>query len=324
MVNPSGRVTPLVSFQPLADPHLPATGSESEGASGFAVAPKMFPAGLNHGVFVGFHGLFNEGGTDNEEIPGLRRHDQREVLRFHQQRRADDRSFRRCGLDDRLALLERRRLDGTGIRRSRHGGHLPDQSASPLIMTPRPGRKRRLRARRGTDRATDRRCDRSGPRPVADLQPGCGGSGGSPDRPAHGSDIMEGRQRTGNRDGHGPGDRQRADASLTGSTSFSLIVNNVAPQVYLGPTPPRIPVGPFTVVGSFSDPGPDRWTATVSYEDRTKVAKLALKPNKTFTLAHRYSKRGTYTITVKVTDFMRDRDQDNARLGHSQTQAAPR
>ena len=81
-----------------------------------------------------------------------------------------------------------------------------------------------------------------------------------------------------------------------------LIVNNVAPQVYLGPTPPRIPVGPFTVTGSFSDPGPDRWTATVSYGDRTKVVKLALKPNKTFTLAHRYSKRGTYTITVKVTD----------------------
>ena len=69
VVNPSGRVTPLVSFEPLADPHLPTTGSESEGASGFAIAPRMFPAGLNKGVFVGFHGLFNQGGTDNEENP---------------------------------------------------------------------------------------------------------------------------------------------------------------------------------------------------------------------------------------------------------------
>jgi hypothetical protein len=29
----------------------------------------MFPAGLNHGVFIGFHGQFNQGGTANDENP---------------------------------------------------------------------------------------------------------------------------------------------------------------------------------------------------------------------------------------------------------------
>ena len=44
-------------------------GSESEGASGFALSPTEFPAGLNDGVFIGFHGVWNEGGTANDENP---------------------------------------------------------------------------------------------------------------------------------------------------------------------------------------------------------------------------------------------------------------
>ena len=48
-----------------------AGGSESEGASVFALSPPDFPAGLNHGVFIGFHGLFAEGGTTNDENPML-------------------------------------------------------------------------------------------------------------------------------------------------------------------------------------------------------------------------------------------------------------
>src|SRR6185312_5444037 len=68
-VNPGGGVTPLAAFEPLVDPLLPTTGSESEGSSGFAPSPLDFPAGLQHGVFIGFHGLFNQGGTTNEENP---------------------------------------------------------------------------------------------------------------------------------------------------------------------------------------------------------------------------------------------------------------
>ena len=61
----------MASFQPLNDPNLPATGSESEGSSGFAIAPPNFPPGLNRGVFIGIHGVFNTGGTANEENPML-------------------------------------------------------------------------------------------------------------------------------------------------------------------------------------------------------------------------------------------------------------
>ena len=69
VVNPGVGVQPLVAFEPLADPVLTAEGSESEGASGFALSPSQFPAGLNHGVFIGFHGLFEQGGTANDENP---------------------------------------------------------------------------------------------------------------------------------------------------------------------------------------------------------------------------------------------------------------
>jgi len=69
VVNPTVGVQPVVAFQPIPDPVLTAEGSESEGSSGFALSPPGFPTGLNHGVFVGFHGKFNQGGVANEENP---------------------------------------------------------------------------------------------------------------------------------------------------------------------------------------------------------------------------------------------------------------
>jgi glucose/arabinose dehydrogenase len=59
-------IPPLVAFTPLPDP---ATGSESEGPNEIAFAPPGFPAGLNDGLFVGFHGQFSKGGLSNEENP---------------------------------------------------------------------------------------------------------------------------------------------------------------------------------------------------------------------------------------------------------------
>jgi len=62
----SACIQPLIAFQPLPDP---VTGHESEGANDIVFAPPGFPDGLNMGVFIGFHGRFNAGGTNNEENP---------------------------------------------------------------------------------------------------------------------------------------------------------------------------------------------------------------------------------------------------------------
>ncbi|MEX2381641.1 MAG: hypothetical protein WD490_04605 [Opitutales bacterium] len=59
-------VQPLIAFQPIPDPD---TGLRAEGANSIEVAPPGFPAGLHGGVFVGFHGKFNMGGTSNDENP---------------------------------------------------------------------------------------------------------------------------------------------------------------------------------------------------------------------------------------------------------------
>jgi glucose/arabinose dehydrogenase len=61
----SGGVQPLVAFQPIPNP---TNGSESEGPNEIAFAPASFPAGLNNGVFVGFHGK-GSAGLANEENP---------------------------------------------------------------------------------------------------------------------------------------------------------------------------------------------------------------------------------------------------------------
>ena len=59
-------VAPLVSFQPQPDP---LSGEESEGPNDIAFSPPGFPAELNDGIFVTFHGKFSQGGTSNEENP---------------------------------------------------------------------------------------------------------------------------------------------------------------------------------------------------------------------------------------------------------------
>lgn len=63
----SGGIDPLYAFQPLPDP-LGGADLESEGPVEIAFAPTSFPAGLNNGVFVTFHGKGSVG-TANEENP---------------------------------------------------------------------------------------------------------------------------------------------------------------------------------------------------------------------------------------------------------------
>ncbi|MEA2711199.1 MAG: hypothetical protein QOF78_3800 [Phycisphaerales bacterium] len=62
----SGGVQPLVAFQPMGPTQI-----EAEGAAEISFAPPNFPAGLNDGLFVGFHGKFAEAGVANEENPLL-------------------------------------------------------------------------------------------------------------------------------------------------------------------------------------------------------------------------------------------------------------
>jgi glucose/arabinose dehydrogenase len=57
-----GATPPLVAF-------LPLDGSENEGTAEIAIAPPSFPSALNDGIFVGFHGQWDEVGLDNEENP---------------------------------------------------------------------------------------------------------------------------------------------------------------------------------------------------------------------------------------------------------------
>ncbi len=69
VVNPGVGVQPLIAFEPLPDPNLGSLGSRGQGASGFALSPPDFPAGLNDGVFIGFHGDFNTAGITNNKNP---------------------------------------------------------------------------------------------------------------------------------------------------------------------------------------------------------------------------------------------------------------
>ena len=55
----------------------------------------------------------------------------------------------------------------------------------------------------------------------------------------------------------------------------------------------------LAAAGSFDDPGHDTWTATVDYGDGGGPRPLALS-GRSFALSHRYSRSGTYTVTVSV------------------------
>ncbi len=57
-------VQPVIAFQPVPDPQ---TGRRSEGPNDITFAPPGFPDGLNTGIFLGFHGIFNQGGLANDQ-----------------------------------------------------------------------------------------------------------------------------------------------------------------------------------------------------------------------------------------------------------------
>jgi len=90
-------------------------------------------------------------------------------------------------------------------------------------------------------------------------------------------------------------------SGATGSATTTVTVENVAPMVAPLPTVPVKEGEDYAVTGSFTDPGTDRWTATVRYGNGSAEAPLALD-GKSFALSHRYARYGSYPVTVKVTD----------------------
>jgi hypothetical protein len=57
-----GAVQPLAAF-------IPVNGSYSKGPQDIAFSPAAFPAGLNHGVFIGFYGNSGSFGVGNPQNP---------------------------------------------------------------------------------------------------------------------------------------------------------------------------------------------------------------------------------------------------------------
>lgn len=88
---------------------------------------------------------------------------------------------------------------------------------------------------------------------------------------------------------------------LTGSSTTTVIVSNVAPAIAAFAGATLLPGETYSASGSFTDPGADSWTATVNYGDGSGTSSLTLS-GKTLSLSHKYTAAGTYTVTVSVSD----------------------
>ena len=91
------------------------------------------------------------------------------------------------------------------------------------------------------------------------------------------------------------------DEGAPGTRTATVVVTNVAPAVAAFAGATILPGETYSSAGSFADPGPDTWTATVDYGDGSGAQPLALD-GKSFSLSHAYAAAGTYTVTVTVTD----------------------
>jgi len=88
---------------------------------------------------------------------------------------------------------------------------------------------------------------------------------------------------------------------LTDSATFTLNVTNVAPVVGAVPNATLNAGATYTAAGSFSDPGADAWTATVTWGDGSAPEVVGLS-GRNFSLTHIYTAGGTYTVTIDIAD----------------------
>jgi hypothetical protein len=83
---------------------------------------------------------------------------------------------------------------------------------------------------------------------------------------------------------------------------FAVQVNNVPPVVDAGGDAVLHEGGVLDRKGSFTDPGADTWTITVDYGDGSGPQTIAVGPDRTFHLHHKYQEEGNYAVTVTVRD----------------------
>ncbi len=92
------------------------------------------------------------------------------------------------------------------------------------------------------------------------------------------------------------------DVQSLAPLSIPFSATNVEPTVALG-GPATATLGtPVALAGSFRDLGLGQsWTAGIDFGDGG-VQPLALNPDGTFAVSHTFARRGTFTVTVRVTD----------------------
>jgi PKD repeat protein len=94
-------------------------------------------------------------------------------------------------------------------------------------------------------------------------------------------------------------------SGLSNTASVEITVTNVNPVVaWVGPTSIVAGATWANTSGSFTDAGANDapWTATVDYGEGAGPQPLTLKPDKTFSLSHVFSKLGFHNVVVRVTD----------------------
>ena len=91
------------------------------------------------------------------------------------------------------------------------------------------------------------------------------------------------------------------DFEVVETSGTAVLPRAVAPVVSAGAATATLRVGrTFVRSGRFVDAYSSAWTATVSYGDGTGAKRLALTRSKHFALSHRYKKRGTFSVIVRV------------------------
>ena len=84
------------------------------------------------------------------------------------------------------------------------------------------------------------------------------------------------------------------------TSTLTVTILNVAPVVSAFGGATLLVSESYSATGSFTDPGADRWTGTVSYGDAGWQP--LSRSDKAFQLEHQYTTAGSYSVTVSVSD----------------------